>query len=662
LALSNPRDGRHMFIPKVAFLRHIFVASCFFFVACETATTPAVAQNLLQMMIQEAQRQEAIKQQQQAIEAQIAAEKAAENARIAAIKQTWTALDANVYVCVNKSLQAQGQSIDILIKQGVEASNPGLADVINNRCSAIAAQKLLKRIPCQVDGEKSICNEEYVFTNNPTVSATADQLATALLGGRSNMIGVAQIEVPEERTKRVAAAQKRAAAAEAKKKSEYAEQLILRISPLIEISNQQIAKQAQALRKTLQNAKNSPKTTNDQLVLWDAEVKKLLDAERDEKIRLEKVKAEKLARGEVDIQDIVKDQKGGIGTGSTARIAKTNAYFDIFLRPLRDQIGDQANGDVGKAFRKNADADIDKFKAQYFTSDTIETCKQSNGSFKCEVTRGTFKLGALNTDIKKMMSATVGNDKHDFRFILRYRNTDDEVTKTLIAQISAAFINYGYKIVSKSGEDEAEAQGLVDFYLNILDIKYIESLDNSSKNITYVLSAQLKLLQFNKDPTKRQDLANVPVSNTKQTLRNTSVPLASIKTELLQAQGKELAGMILQNVNERLLTLAKAQTQSVAAVAGSVKAPTQYSIRIVGLSQRERDRIRALREAIKKALKDTPVQVDPDRSDEKAVELTFDQKDKFDPEDLIDVIYDVFKDKKSFKIKYMGNNTFEGQV
>jgi hypothetical protein len=624
-------------------------------------TPPAAAQNFLDMIIQEAQRQEAIRQQQQAIEAQRQAEQAAENARIAAIKKTWSALDPNVSVCVGKALQSQGQSIELLIKQGVEASNPGLSDVIG-RCSAIAAQKLLKRVPCQVDSEQTLCNEEYVFTNNPTVPATADQLATALLGGRTNLIGVVQLEVPEEQAKRAAAAQRRAVAAEAKRRSDYAEQLIVRLAPLVVATNQQISKQAQALQKTLQSAKNSPKTTNDQLVRWEADVKRLIDAERDEKIRVEKVKAEKLARGEIDIQDIVKDPKGGMGTGATARIAKTNAYFDIFLRPLRDQIGDQANGDVGKAFRKNAEADIDKFKAQYFTSDTVEVCKQSNGSFRCEVTRGTFKLGALNTDIKQMMSATVGNDKHDYRFILRYRNTDDEVTKTLIAQISAAFINYGYKIVSKSGEDEAEEQGLVDFYLNILDIKYVESLDNSSKSITYVLSAQLKLLQFNKDPTKRQDLANAPVSNTKQTLRNTSVPLASIKTELLQAQGKELAGMILQNVNERLLTLAKAQTQSVAAVGGSVKAPTQYSVRITGLSQRERDRIRALREAIKKALKDTPVQVDPDRSGDKVVELTFDQKDKFDPEDLIDVIYDVFKDKKSFKIRYIGNNTFEGQV
>lgn len=615
----------------------------------------ANAQNLFQMLIEEGQRQEMMKQQKQAIERQRAAEQAAEAARVNAIRQTWNALDPNVSYCVNKALQSQGQSIDIFVKQGVPANNPGFSNIIQ-QCSAIASQKLMKRIPCTVDNEQSLCNEEFVFTDNPTVAATTDQLATALLANRVSMIGVTKIEIAEERAKRQAVA-------DAKYKSAYATQLITRLVSLTMLENQQIAKNAQTLKKTIETAKDNPKTTREQLTVWDAEIKKLQDAERDEKIRIEKVKADKLARGEIDIKDIIKDQKGGTGAGANARVAKTNAYFDIFLRPLREQIGDQADGDVGKTFRKNADTDIDKFKAQYFTSDTTEVCKQLNGSFVCEVKTGTFKVGALNADIKKMMSATMGNDKHDYRFIVRYRNTDDEVTKTLIAQIQAAFVNYGYKIISKSGEDEAEEQGLVDFYLNILDIKYPEpTLDSGSQYLNIMMSAQLKLIEFNKDPAKRRDLANAPVSNTKKFLRNTSSNLTAVKAEQLPAMGKELAGMVLQNVNERLLTLAKERTQSAGSVAGSAKGPTQYSVKIAGLSQRERERIRALRDAMKKVLKDTPVVVDSDNSDDKAIMLTFDQKDKFDPEDLIDVIYDIFKDKKSFKIKYMGNNTFEGQL
>ena len=617
---------------------------------------PVRSQNLFDILIQEGQRQELIKRQREEAERQKAAERAAETERLNAIRQTWNALDQNVSVCVNKALQSQGQSIDIFVKQGVPANNPGFSDIIG-KCSAIASQKLMKKMPCTIDNQQTLCNEEYVFTNNPTVAATADQLATALLAGRESMIGVAQLELPEERSKRQAAA-------EARRKNLFADQLALRLTPLTTVENQKTAKSAQALQKMIVASKNNPKTTSEQLTLWEAEVKNLQDADRDEKIRIEKVKADKLARGEVDIKDIIKDQKGGTGAGPNARLAKTNAYYDIFLRFLREQVGDQADGDVGKTFRKNADSDIDKFKAQYFTSDTLETCKVLNGSHICEVKSGTFKMGALNSDIKKMMSATLGaaSTGHDYRFIVRFRNTDEPVTRTLINQIQAAFNNYGYKIVSKSGEEEAEEKGEVDFYLNVLDIKQLEALDAGSNNISIVLSAQVKLLEFNTDPSKRRDLANAPASNTKRTLRNPNTSIAAIKTELLQAQGKELAGMILQNVNERLLTLAREHSQSVANVAGAAKAPTQYSVRIAGLSQRERERIRALREVIRKVLKDVPVAVDPESSNDKNTVLTFDFKDKFDPEDLIDNIYDVFKDKKSFKINYRGNNTFEGQL
>ena len=55
--------------------------------------------------------------------------------------------------------------------------------------------------------------------------------------------------------------------------------------------------------------------------------------------------------------------------------------------------------------------------------------------------------------------------------------------------------------------------------------------------------------------------------------------------------------------------------------------------------------------------------VDPDGTNDNSVEIRFEHPDKFDPEDLVDAIYAVFKDhKKTFKVRYEGNNSFAGSL
>jgi hypothetical protein len=637
--------------------------------------TPAASQNLFQQLIQAGQQQQQLQQQQlqqqqlqqqqsqqqqlrqqqlqqqqlqqqQQQQQQQQAAQAAEAARVEKIRQSWSTLDPTVRLCVDRRLRVAGQSIDILENRSIPSSDPRVQDLIAG-CNSISSQRLIKKISCTVDNMPTLCDEEYVFINFPDTQLNAEQLVTAYMAGRLGEIGTTQVEDPAEKSKRLAAV-------EVKRKQVIIDQLLSKLAVLAVPENTFSFKNAASLQKTITTSGTGANTTIDQLQRWSAEVDRLVSADKIEDMRLEKIKAEMLERGEINVV--------GSGTGPNPKAARINSYYDIFLGQLRTMVGDQADADLGNQFRKNAESNIEKFKLTYFTSDTKDNCTTAKQITNCDV-NGVFKVSALKADIQKIMDSTIGSGTHDYRFILRYPQSDDETTVFLIAQISSAFINSGYKIISKAGEDEAEAKGAFDFYLNILEVKQDSTQDVGGNFITYNLKARIKLIDNEKDPAKRQDLANVPVVSTKRIIRDPKTPVAARAKELLQLQGNELARTILQEVDSRILTLASKRAEPPAAAAAVVRAQTQYSVHITGISQRERERIRALRDVISKTLKLTaPTSVDPDATDEKAVQINFEDTEKFDPEDLVDALYNTFKDKKTFKVKFDGKNTFIGSM
>ena len=365
----------------------------------------------------------------------------------------------------------------------------------------------------------------------------------------------------------------------------------------------------------------------------------------------------------------MKSRISGEGTGADQKAALIDAYYQVFEQQLRDFIGGQADGDIGQQFRKAAHDDFDKFRSDFFVGSSKENCRRNSGSFACSM-EGVFKLGTLKSEVQRIMSSTVSSAARNYRFILRYQETEDEATRYLIDSIRAEFVNSGFRVIARGAEDEAEARGDFDFYLNILDISY----DNSQSDVgsvggagesafeTYVLKARVKLLDNSKDAAARQELANVPVLNTKRIPRDAQEPREARRNELLPMQASELAREVYRDVSARILTIAASQNGT-SSSDGHVNLLGQYTVKIAGLAQRDREKIRALRNAVTKVLPGTETTVDPDETNDKSVEIHFGHSEKFDPEDLVDAIYEAFKDsKKTFSMRYEGHNSFVGSM
>jgi hypothetical protein len=619
------------------------------------APNSAQAQNIFDLLIHEAQRQEimrrqqeAIQEQQRAIQAQERAARAAEQARMVELRKTWAGIDPYVSACADQLLQRNGQSIEALISNGLPASDPQLASIFG-RCQPISSRNLMKNVECTLDVGRTRCDEVFVLSSAQSMPLTADQAATALLTGRE--IGKVAVETPAARTSRLAAQ------AEARR-VQIADGAIRKLQPLLSPDNKFNQQRAAELRKRIESARRGPNASEPELIALDRSASDLVAAYHMEMERRREEAAQMLARGEVRVS--------GKASNGRQSVAQRDAVYEVFEKQLRELIGSQADGDVGRQFRKSAESSLDKFRAIYFTSDTKLNCTKVGQLFNCNLD-GIFKVGVLKGEVQKLMTATVSGADRAFRFILGYEEKEDPATRFLIDSIRAEFINAGYRVIARNSEEEAIARGEVDYFLNILSIEYDDQHADvgSTGGVrfeNYTLRALVKLLDNNKNPGGRVELANVPVLNTKRVPRDTATPKEARRGQLLPMQATELARQVHRDISARLLTIAASQKAAPGAQAASVRSSSQYAVKIAGMTQRDRQQIRMLRDVISKALSGVETRVDPAGTNDKSVEIRFEHPNRFDPEDLVDALYEAFKDRKTFKVRFDGANAFVGSL
>ena len=184
------------------------------------------------------------------------------------------------------------------------------------------------------------------------------------------------------------------------------------------------------------------------------------------------------------------------------------------------------------------------------------------------------------------------------------QETDNEATRYIIDSIRAEFVNSGFKVIARSAEQQAEARGEFDYYLNILDISYDDGQSDIGSvkasvggNVfeNYVLKARIKLLDNNKDAAARQELANVSVLSTKRVPRDAQMPKRLAAASCCQCRRRSLRDRFTGTSMRSLLTMATPQAAT-ASSTGNIKLAAQYSVKIMGLTQRDREQIRALPE------------------------------------------------------------------
>jgi multidrug efflux pump subunit AcrA (membrane-fusion protein) len=134
--------------------------------------------------------------------------------------------------------------------------------------------------------------------------------------------------------------------------------------------------------------------------------------------------------------------------------------------------------------------------------------------------------------------------------------------------------------------------------------------------------------------------------------------LSVTQADLAAKLAGKAAVEISRRVNASLVSFQVDKGAAAAAQQRAASGQTLYLVRLEGVAQRDRDKIKIVRDLIASQVRGASAQVDPSQSNATRVTLNFSVAGPFDTENLIDALYAQHKHISSFEAAYGGNNEF----
>lgn len=336
----------------------------------------------------------------------------------------------------------------------------------------------------------------------------------------------------------------------------------------------------------------------------------------------------------------------------TRQTAIVEAYYQALVRELARVAGAQAEGAVGVQFRRDLERDFDGFRARYFTPDTDHRCVvRPNQRHACEV-EGSVKVLALRNDFRAIVQRTERLLSNRLSFVVASGETSDPRAPYVVDKIAGAFTAAGHTVLSGGDVSRAIEEKRVDFSLGVFEARYSPvALRSAEQRAEGTLTVRFRLI----DARGLTQVAVVPVTVSAQVA---GASVEGVQDELADVLATRAATEIARQVNDAVIAFQAARGDAAAARERAATGARLYIVRVNGVSQRDRERIRTIREAIRQAIPDADPTLDPGQSDRTRVTLQFSTRQRVNPDDLVDVLLASGRETPGFEATYEGNNEF----
>ena len=344
------------------------------------------------------------------------------------------------------------------------------------------------------------------------------------------------------------------------------------------------------------------------------------------------------------------------GIGETKEYAIKEAHFFALERELTTLVGYQAEGEVGRWFRMAFDRDFDSFKKRYFTPNTGERRCTVNDSGKhvCSI-EGSLKLAALKADMRKVVKTKERMLSDDLVFFLSSADAVDATAEQgpkwkghanyFVDQLVGIFVRKGHRIIIGKKGLQAVDDGKVDYGLEVKRIDFTD-FRQGRDYISGVLRVLFRLTHMGSSTV----LASIPITVNAEVQSDSEAVLV---TEL----SRKVSMQIALNVTETVITFQR--EQGGADVQAEAKPGQEtYFLRLMGLEQRDRKELKALRQSIRTMFPDSAPSTDPDQSDATQTTIAFSTVEAVNCDDVLDYFYEAYNDLPGFDATCLGRNEF----
>ncbi len=338
-----------------------------------------------------------------------------------------------------------------------------------------------------------------------------------------------------------------------------------------------------------------------------------------------------------------------VAVDANERQATLEAYYQGLNDELSALAGAQGQTTIGAEFRAEMQRDFEGFRRRYFTSDTDARCAPRGNRVACEVTGG-IRVGALQQALRASLRTTEQTLSNSLTFAVTAAISKDTDAPVVIDKLTGAITSSGHHVLSGSAVNRAIERGQIDYSLAIQDVQYgTFSFDPVELRAEGSLTVRFAVF----DVRHKLQVAVVPVI---ATATASGPSMEAERAELRRALAEKAAAEIARQLNSSIVTVQQEAASDSAAKQRQASGQILYLVRLEGIAQRDRERIRATRDALARAAPAAVIEVDPQRSSETEVTIAVTNPGNLRADDLIDALYSINRADPTFEAISTGLN------
>ncbi|MGB0723102.1 MAG: hypothetical protein ACPGU7_11985 [Gammaproteobacteria bacterium] len=341
--------------------------------------------------------------------------------------------------------------------------------------------------------------------------------------------------------------------------------------------------------------------------------------------------------------------------GPSEADARFQAYYEAAKRELEHHLGGQAvlRQRAGSRLKREFERNFDETKRMFFPGVARERCAtQTNNRVQCSI-RGRIDRTAMRQYARTVVQDTEQTHANALVFGFSSQIDDGPAENLLVGKLRGQIANYGHTLLTERGTLNAVGKKGLDLLLGLREatfspVQYDAGDERGEGHVRIRFTVT--------DGRSSIELGSESREITAAVIASSETQAASRLREKLATQAAEF---IARKINDTTIAHQQGAVAKKAAITRKASGGKFYIVRLLGIQQRDRKTIRAVRQTLTNLGASKAPRTDPTRSDASQVTVVFESDRDLVHDDVLDALYETFGDNDRFSARYVDGREYE---